>query len=191
MMKTIISIITFLSLAGTGFSGGLYGNAKTLFSDHRALYVGDIITIEIMEIASASNESSTEIKKEHDTEVGASGSGPLDFIPLTGLNTETKNDYSGEGKTSRKGNLKAKMTARITHVLPNGNLLIEGSRVVDVNGEKQTTILTGVIRPQDISTNNSVFSYNIADAQITYSGRGAVQTAQRPGLFAKITNWIF
>ena len=192
-MKRILSIAA-LTAAASGITlgqSGLYSNGATLFSDHRAHTVGDIITIEIVEVASASNEASTEISKEHQTELSASGSGPLDFIPLTGLNSDIKNDYSGEGKTSRKGNLKAKMTACITQVLPNGNLLIEGSRIVDVNGEKQTTILTGVIRPQDITTRNTVYSYNIADAQITYTGRGSVQTSQRPGLLAKIANWIF
>jgi len=192
-MKKSLSIIFIIAAAAGMAQGqsGLYGSATTLYSDHRAHSVGDIITIEIVEVATASNEASTEVSKEHQTDISASGSGPLDFIPLTGLSSEIKNDYSGEGKTSRKGNLKAKMTAVITEVLPNGNLLIEGSRVVDVNGEKQTTILTGVIRPQDITTANTVLSFNIADAQITYTGRGSVQTAQRPGLLARISNWIF
>jgi flagellar L-ring protein precursor FlgH len=108
-----------------------------------------------------------------------------------GLQSEIKNDYSGEGKSSRKGKLKAKMTARITQVLPNGNFLIEGTRIVDVNGERQTTVLTGVIRPQDITPENTVFSYDIADAQISYKGRGSVNTAQRPGIFARFLNWLF
>lgn len=191
MRLNFIAILLVMIFAGTVSGGGLYGNSLTMYSDHRAHSAGDIITIEIVEIAQASNEASTEMSKDQSTELSTSGSGVLDFIPLAGMNTGAKNDYSGEGKTSRKGNLKAKITARITQVLPNGNLLIEGSRVVDVNGEKQTTVLTGIIRPQDITTRNTVFSYNIADAQISYSGRGAVQTSQRPGLFAKVVNWIF
>ncbi len=191
-MRLLKILVPVLFLAGFSANAeDLYGSAKTLFSDHRAHTVGDIITIEIVEVAEASNEASSETSKEHKTSLSASGSGSLDFIPLTGMSSDVSNDYSGKGKTSRKGKLKAKITARITHVLPNGNLLIEGSRVVDVNGEKQTTILTGVIRPEDITTRNTVFSYNIADAQITYTGRGPIQTSQRPGLFAKLVNWIF
>ena len=191
-MRTFSTLfVIFCITGGAVIGGGLYGNSMTMYSDHRAHAIGDIITIEIVEIAQASNEASTEISKDQSNEISTSGSGVLDFIPLGGMETGLKNDYSGEGKTSRKGNLKAKITARITHVLPNGNLLIEGSRVVDVNGEKQTTVLTGVIRPQDITTRNTVFSYNIADAQISYSGRGTVQTSQRPGFFAKVVNWIF
>lgn len=191
MKKLLYITLTALLLPIVSQAGGLYGNAKNLFADHRAHGVGDVITIEIVEVAQASNEASTEISKEQGTDLDLSGSGPLDFIPLTGLQGDVRNDYSGEGKTTRKGNLKAKITAIIIQVLPNGNFLIEGSRVVDVNGEKQTTVLTGIIRPQDITTNNTVYSYNIADAQISYTGRGPIQTGQRPGFFAKIINWIF
>lgn len=192
-MKKIIdlTIITFVFATGA-FAGGLYGTGITLFSDHRAHSIGDIVTIEIVETATASNEASTELKKDHSSSLDLSaGTGALDFIPMAGYNSSNSNDYSGEGKTSRKGNLKAKITAVIREILPNGNLLIEGTRIVEINGEKQITVLTGVIRPADITPNNTVFSYNIADAQITYKGSGAVQSSQRPGLFAKIVNWIF
>ena len=192
-MKNANGILVIFLLANFAYAGGgLYGNSATLFSDHRACGVGDIITIEIVEIASASNEASTDIKKDQSGSLSLSqGTGFLDFIPVGGFTNSMKNDYSGEGKTSRKGNLKAKITARITQVLPNGNLLIEGSRIVDVNGEKQTTILTGIIRPQDITPKNTIYSYNIADAQISYKGRGTIDTAQRPGLLARLLNWIF
>jgi flagellar L-ring protein precursor FlgH len=188
-MKLLFLLLFFYGAVVQGQD--LYGSARTLYSDHRAHGVGDIITIEIVEIASASNEATTEIKKEHTSDLSGSGSGPLDFIPLAGFQSEAKNDYSGEGKTSRKGNLKAKITARITQVLPNGNFVIEGTRVVDVNGEKQTTVLTGVIRPQDITPMNTVYSYNIADAQIHYKGRGPINTNQRPGILARFISWLF
>lgn len=190
-MKRIYILLTIVISTAVASAQGLYNQGLTLFSDHRAHGVGDIITIEIVEVAQASNEASTELKNDQANEISASGSGPLDFIPLTGLSSEIKNDYSGEGKTSRKGNLKAKITARITNILPNGNFLIEGTRIVDVNGEKQTTVLTGVIRPQDITPQNTVYSFNIADAQITYTGRGSVQSAQKPGILARIFQWIF
>lgn len=192
-MKKIIGLFfTIFILTGSVYAGGLYGSGVTLYSDHRAHSVGDVVTIEIVEVATASNEASTELKKEHDSSLNLSaGTGALDFIPMAGYNTSNSNDYSGEGKTSRKGNLKAKITAVIKEILPNGNLLIEGSRIVEINGEKQITVLTGIIRSADITPLNTVYSYNIADAQITFKGSGAVQTGQRPGLFAKIVNWIF
>ncbi len=191
-MKQLMIISTILlTISGIVSAGGLYGNAPTLFSDHRACGVGDVITIEIMEVASASNEASTDIKKEQSNKISSSGSGFLDLIPVAGLNNSMQNEYSGGGKSSRKGNLKAKITARIVAELPNGNYIIEGSRIVDVNGEKQTTVLTGVIRPQDITPQNTVYSYNIAEAQISYKGRGPVNTSQRPGILARVLNWIF
>ena len=192
MNKIINMLIIIFVLAGSAIAGGLYGSGVTLYSDHRAHGVGDIVTIEIVEVSSASNEASTELSKEHDSSMDLSaGTGALDFIPMAGYNTSNSNEYSGEGKTSRKGNLKAKITAVIKDILPNGNLLIEGSRIVEINGEKQITVLTGVIRPADITPANTVYSYNIAEAQITFKGSGSVQTSQRPGFFAKIVNWIF
>ena len=192
MKKIIGCIFSIFIFAGLVNAGGLYGSGVTLFSDHRAHTVGDVVTIEIVEVATASNEASTELKKDHSSSLDLSaGTGALDFIPMAGYNTSNSNDYSGEGKTSRKGNLKAKITAVIKEILPNGNLLIEGSRIVEINGEKQITVLTGIIRPADITPLNTVYSYNIADAQITFKGNGVVQTGQRPGLFAKIINWIF
>ncbi len=191
MRNGILVFIGIAAFVSAALAEGLYGSGKTLFSDHRARGVGDIITIEIVEVAQASNESSTQTQNKQGNEIDASGSGPLDFIPITGLKSEINNDYSGKGKTSRKGNLKAKMTAKIVQVLPNGNFLIEGSRVVDVNGEKQITVLTGVIRPEDITPSNTIYSYNIADAQISYKGRGPVHDAGKPGLLSRIANWIF
>jgi len=191
MKNTAIAVVLALTAVSGLSAQGLYGRGKTLFSDLRAHAVGDIVTIEIVEVAQASNEMSTQTQKSQENNIDASGSGPLDFIPLTGLKSEINNDYSGKGKTTSKGNLKAKMTARIVEVLPNGNFLIEGSRVVDVNGDKQMTILTGVIRPEDITPQNTVYSYNIAEAQISYKGRGPANSGARPGILARIINWLF
>jgi flagellar L-ring protein precursor FlgH len=76
-------------------------------------------------------------------------------------------------------------------VLDNGNLVIDGSKVVEINEEKEIIKISGIVRPQDIESNNIIYSYNVANAQITYSGKGAASTGQRPGLLARILNWIF
>ena len=83
------------------------------------------------------------------------------------------------------------MSARVVKVLENGNLVVEGSKVVEINEEKEIIKIKGVVRPQDIEADNTIYSYNIADAEITYSGKGTVHNGHRPGLLSKLLNWIF
>ena len=85
----------------------------------------------------------------------------------------------------------ATIAVRVTKVLDNGNLVIEGTKVVEVNDEKGLIKVTGIVRPRDIQPNNMIYSSSIADAQITYSGKGAVNDGHRPGVLARLINWIF
>ncbi|MCX7726069.1 MAG: flagellar basal body L-ring protein FlgH, partial [Chitinispirillaceae bacterium] len=103
----------------------------------------------------------------------------------------SKVDYDGKGGTSRQGNLVATISARVVKVLDNGNLVIEGSKVVEINDEKEIIKITGIVRPQDVKRDNTILSTNIADAQITYTGKGVVNTGRRPGLLARFLNWLF
>jgi flagellar L-ring protein precursor FlgH len=113
------------------------------------------------------------------------------LLPQFSGSAGTKIGYDGKGNTSREGKLEATISARVMKVLDNGNLVIEGSKTVEVNEEKGIIKISGVIRPLDIQQNNVVYSSSIADAQITYSGKGVGTTAQRPGILARIINWIF
>lgn len=165
---------------------------NNLYSDHRAVRMDDILTVMIVESAKAGSESNTNTSKENSMGVStAGGSGALKFIPSLGVNGSNKVGYDGKGGTSRKGNLVATLSARVVKVLDNGNLIIEGSKVVEINEEKEIIKLTGEVRPADIQTNNIIYSSNIADAQITYTGKGVANTGQRPGLLARFINWAF
>ncbi len=165
---------------------------NNLYSDHRAVRTDDILTVMIVESAKAGSESNTNTSKENSMGLSAAGgSGALKFIPAFGANGSSKVGYDGKGGTSRQGNLVATLSARVIKVLDNGNLLIEGSKVVEINEEKEIIKLTGEVRPADIQTNNIIYSSNIADAQITYAGKGVANTGQRPGLLARFINWVF
>jgi flagellar L-ring protein precursor FlgH len=154
--------------------------------------VGDLITVNIYEDASAQNVSKTETKKEATFDAGGGpGVGPLDFIPLFGVSGDASSEFKGDGKTLRSNRLRARMGARVKAVTANGDLLIEGTRVVGINDDKEAITLTGLVRPADIASDNSIASYLIADAQIVYTGKGAQGTASRPGLIVRILNWIF
>lgn len=163
-----------------------------LFSDHRAMSIDDILTIMIVESAKAGSESGTKTSKENSMGLeGGGGSGALSMIPGFGVSGGSKVGYDGKGGTSREGSLVATISARVTRVLDNGNLVIEGSKVVEINDEKEIIKINGVIRPQDVQKNNIIYSSSIADAEITYAGKGVANTGRRPGVLARFLNWIF
>jgi flagellar L-ring protein precursor FlgH len=154
--------------------------------------VDDILTIMIVESAKAGSESKTNTSKENSVGADvAGGSGALSFLPSFGLSGGNKVGYDGKGGTTREGSLVATISARVIKVLDNGNLVIEGSKVVEINEEKEIIKITGMVRPQDIQQNNIIYSSSIADAQITYAGKGVANTGNRPGLLARVLNFIF
>lgn len=162
-----------------------------LYTDHRAMQEGDLLTVMIVENAKAGTNSST--KTDSKTSLGAKmqGSGAASGIPAFGAAGEVGVGYEGGGDTRREGNLVAKLSVRIDKVYDNGNLLISGDKVVEINDEKEIIKLTGMVRPQDIEANNTVYSYNIAGAQITYSGHGENDDARRAGPITRFFNWLF
>jgi flagellar L-ring protein FlgH len=188
LIVLILMLLLPYSLKASRFQAA----SNSLFSDVRACDVGDIITVIIYEDAQAATSSQTKGEKSNDFEVkGGPGSGPLDFIPLFGVSGENASTYDGKGSQSRRGNLKARMTVRVVAIRPNGDLVVEGSRVIGINGDKEILTLTGIIRLQDINSDNTVDSYNLADAQITYQGKGSASTATRPGILARFLNFVF
>ncbi len=189
MYKIICSALTALSaMSCISYSASV----PNIYSDQRALRVDDILTIEINENATAQDQSQTNTDKSNSYNLGmGGGTGLLKILPNFGASSSNQVAYSGAGSTSRQGTLTATISARVVKVLDNGNLQIEGSKVVEINEEKETIKVSGIVRPQDILQNNIVPSCNIADAQITYTGKGVATTGQRPGFLARAFNWLF
>jgi flagellar L-ring protein FlgH len=176
------------SLKASGFEA----STASLFSDIRANQIGDIITVNIYENAQATAQNQTKADKTAQHELNAGpGVGSFDFIPLFGVSGENTSTYDGKGQQIRSNNLRARMTVRVVAIRPNGDLVVEGSRVIGLNSDKEVLTLTGIIRSQDINSDNSVDSYNLADAQITYQGKGAASTAGRPGILTRVLNFVF
>jgi flagellar L-ring protein precursor FlgH len=183
---TILFFPVFVSLS---FSDSLYKNGiPSFFSDKRAYKVGDLITILIVESSSASQTAKTDTSNENKIS-GGPGKELLEFIPEWGLSQSSK--FSGGGSTTRSGNIRAKITARITYVLPDGNFKIEGKQELLINRERQTIKISGVVRPEDISFNNTVLSTYIADAKIEYTGRGPIGKKEKGNIITKILDFIF
>jgi len=165
-----------------------FDTGASLVTNMKAHRVGDLLTIIITEDASANAGSKTKAdnKSEHS---GGAGLGFLDFIQPWDLSVENK--YKGDGDTERSGSLRAEITARIVEVLRNGDLRITGTRMININGEKQLIEITGVCRPRDIAPDNTIMSTFISDAQIAYNGSGLVTDTAQPGVVTKIINWLF
>ena len=171
------------------------GTMGELFVNPKARRVGDIVTIKIVESSKASNNASTNTGRDSSVSIGLDQflGFENDFTPnnqVAKIAGKASNKFTGEGGTSRSGNLNAYITTRVIGVLPSGNLAISGSREVIVNNEKQLIVVTGVIRPRDISSENVVLSTFISDAKIAYSGSGIVNDQQRKGWLANILDVI-
>jgi flagellar L-ring protein precursor FlgH len=169
-----------------------FGQGQSLFADIKAHKVGDILTVLIYEQLRASNqvETKTENKSSSSTEVGP-GLGTLDFIPFFAADADHDNSHNGKGENLRSGDLRAKMSVTVVAAKDNGDLIIQGSRTIGISGDRETITLTGTVRQKDITPNNTVDSYLIADAEISYSGKGNADQAAKPGIFTRILNWIF
>lgn len=164
---------------------------QSLYTDSKAFGVGDVVTILLMEYSSGSNEASTNTGFENLLDASYIGSDKAAAIGGLGLKAGISNNSKNNGNTSRQGSLKGKLSARVVEILPNGQLKLEGQRKVVINGEEQTTVLSGVVRRGDILADNTVYSYLISDAAITYKGRGVVDQAQQPGILSRFLNWLF
>ena len=190
--KSIVVFAALILLSSTAFSSQLVGRSGSLFTDIKAHSVGDILTVKIYEDAQASNVSQTDITKEGKFETGGGpGYGTLDFIPVFKAEGQNKNEYKGSGNNTRRGNLKARMTVRVIAIRQNGDLVVEGQRTITINNDAETLTLSGIVRPQDVNSDNTVDSYNIADAQISYRGKGPASTGSRPGIIIRFLNWLF
>lgn len=188
-MRIAISSALFLLLLTTGLSAQ---QGVSMFSDRKAGTIGDIVTILVMEYSAASSEAKTETSKSNDHGLYATGGMKISaYSPYFGARGNVKNGFKGDASVERSGRLQTKITATITEISPNGNLVLQGSRMMTVNGENEEAVITGVVRPEDISTHNTVYSFQVADAKITYKGKGVVRNGQRPGLIARFFNWIF
>ena len=193
-VKRIVFILLVLLLLpfGLKLKSQDFGKGQSLFTDIKAHQVGDILTVMIYEQSRASNqvESKSEKKTTGETS-GGPGIGTLDFIPLFGASADSKYTHDGKGENLRQGDLRARMSVTVVAVKDNGDLVIQGSRVVGISKDKETLTLTGVVRSRDIKTDNSIESYLIADAEISYTGKGVASTAARPGFFSRLINWLF
>jgi flagellar L-ring protein precursor FlgH len=174
--------------------------ASMLFTDARALRVNDLVVIKVEEVADAKRSADTDLSRESTSSAQVSAFLGLlsklkkldpDLDPNLSIGGSSKTDFKGEGKTARTEFLTATVPATVRKVLPNGNLFVEGHRVILVNSEEQHFYISGVVRPIDIDQENSVKSSMVADAEIEFVGRGVLTDNQHQGFFSRYLGWIW
>ncbi|MBX2989602.1 MAG: flagellar basal body L-ring protein FlgH [Bacteroidetes bacterium] len=164
---------------------------RSLFADQKATQVGDAVTVLILESTSAVNDAKTETSRGSDISLSANATLPSGSGKSVSGGVGTGNQFKGEGSTSNRGSVRAKISAQVDSVLANGNVIINGSRSITINGEEQILKISGIVRPSDIMPDNSVYSFNIADAKIMLQGEGSLTKVQEPGWLTKIFHWLF
>jgi len=172
--------------------------ACRLYKDSKARNIGDLLTVIIEEESSASTDASGSANRSS----SMGGSANFTHPNIDGKSTAWTNaalpsytmdiskSFSGSGSTENSDQLKSKITVRITDILPNGSLIVEGKRSVMIQDETMQVVLTGTVRIKDISKDNTISSTLIADTTIRYKSTGPMTKNQKMGLLTRIWNWI-
>ena len=192
-------------------TNSLWSDSVNIFEDRKARRLNDLVTIRIEESLSGSGAADTDTSRESSLDV--------DFEEMLGMNMDfnlhnakilqqmykgsnvfvpeirgsASSEFKGEGDTNREGALEAVITAKVVEVMPNGNLMLEARKELTINEETQILVLAGMIRPDDIESDNSISSTKIADAHVFYVGDGVIQDKQKPGWLVRIVDnvWPF
>jgi flagellar L-ring protein precursor FlgH len=160
--------------------------SRAFFKDQRARQVGDIltITVNITDKAVIANETQRSRSNTEDSGItdflGAKTQNPAAALPGRLLTADSTMSNDGKGSINRQEALQTNVAAVVTQVLPNGNLVVEGKQEIRVNYEVRELIVAGIVRPEDIQSDNTIDSSKIAEARIAYGGRGQIMDIQQP-----------
>ncbi len=186
-------------------TGSIFGKGDNpLFSDHKAMHVNDIVTIEITEEAAATSNGSKDLSKDDASNLGggifasAGGSdtvskytGKLNGISNVGFNSGSNSAFSSSGSASKDASFITTISARVVKVMQNGNYFIHGKREILVDEQKQIIQISGVIRPYDIDQDNTISSLKVSDAKILYKTQGDVERATQQGWGTKAVQAVW
>jgi len=190
-------------------NGSIYGSPNNilLYEDSKASRIGDVLTIYLVEETNASKSASTSTVKDNNLNVanptllGSALSMSIPgFLPLGGRTVgldstlSSSKSFTGEGDSEQSNKMNGTITALVTNVLSNGNIVVSGKKRITINNGDEYIHITGVVRPRDISANNTVNSSKIANAEISYSGTGVVSDVNESGWLTRFFNskwWPF
>ncbi len=175
-------------------AGAIYagGQGLSLYGDRIAREVGDLLTITLVESTTAQTSATTQVSKESSLSIGAP---QLFGAPVTlngrdvlSASAEGERDFDGQGKSSQSNRLQGSVTVSVIQRLPNGNLVVQGQKNLRLNQGDELVQIQGIVRPADISRDNSVPSSRVGEARIVYGGRGAIAQANAMGWLSRFFN---
>src|SRR5712672_2757823 len=170
--------------------------SRAFFKDQRAARIGDLLTVTVKftakaNIANEAQRGRTSKKESGITDfIGAKTLGiqAQKVLPGRILQTDSASTYDGKGSVVRQENLQTNVAAVVVQILPNGNLVVEGKQEIRVNYEIRELIVAGIVRPEDIQSDNTIDSSKIAQARIAYGGRGQISDFQQPRYGQQVTD---
>ncbi|EIC22175.1 flagellar basal body L-ring protein [Thiorhodovibrio frisius] len=169
-------------------NGAIFQAAQSrgLFEDYKARQVGDLLNVILIEKTDASKTAKTSATKDSNVDIDVAR---LDFNgtpvsplgSLVGINSDAKRSFDGQGDSEQSNSLEGNISVTVAEVLPNGNLVIQGEKWLGLNQGKEYVRLRGIVRPVDITAENTVLSTQVGDVQIYYGGTGAVADSNAMG----------
>ena len=165
--------------------GGLFGG---LYGDRRACDLGDTLHLIITETSRASMTTDQKTQQKTASNIGP-GTGQLSFLQALGFSGDSAS--SASGSSTRGGTVSARMTVQVVEVGLGGNLTVEGLRTVNVNRDKEVIRIRGEIRRKDVRPDNSIYSYDLANVQIDYTGSDPRKPAKKVGIITRLLNLFF
>ena len=191
------SIATVLPPPTPRTEGAIYqaGQQMELFADLKARRVGDVLTIVLNESTDAGKSAITKTTKT----TAVANTGPTIFgrtittkgVPILNTSMNGADSFDGEGSSTQSNHMAGSLTVTVTEVQGNGNLVVQGEKTLKLNQGDEYVRISGVIRPADIATNNTVTSDKLANARISYSGKGVTDSSNRMGWLARFFNSPF
>ncbi|MGZ3182507.1 MAG: flagellar basal body L-ring protein FlgH [Telluria sp.] len=183
----LAALLAALALAaGLARADDLYreNTFRPLAADKRAHLPGDVLTIQVVESSSAVTSADTSLQRKDELRLRAQADAHAHEATAG-----ADHGFDGGGTVQRQGRLLAQMSVNVLAIAPNGDLLVAGEQLLEINNERQKIRVEGRVRPLDISDANTVLSYRIADAKISYLGDGDLAARQRPGLWSRFFTW--
>ncbi len=163
-----------------------------LLEDIKPRRVGDMLTVMLQEKTDAKKSADTDTKKATDASITASSflGTPVTYNGREALETKLSSayDFAGEGESNQSNSLTGSVTVTVVEVLVNGNLVVQGEKWININHGEEYIRLRGIVRPSDIGPDNTILSERVANAEIQYSGDGAIADASEPGWLVKLFN---
>jgi flagellar L-ring protein precursor FlgH len=192
-----------LSVGEPGLTASLWhesGASNDIYRDQRALQPMDLITVVVSETNKGQKQANTEVKEQNNVSASIDNLLGLEQtiteanpnIAMSNLiRAALQNNFKGEGTTKREGTLSARLSAMVVEVLPSGILRIEGEKIISMNGEDETMVISGLVRPRDINSENEVESAKIANLRVDFFGQGSLGEAQSGGWLSRLVRRVW